>query len=71
MLTFIRDLMTFLHLFVGTFLHGSSADWLPVVIAHLVVLSVADTLGHFAAVVLEFRLVAKVFVEFFYFAFFY
>ena len=58
MLTFIRDLMAFLPLLVG-------------VVTLLVVLGVADTLGNFTAVVLVFRLVAKVFVEFFYFAFFY
>ena len=58
MLTFIRDLMAFLPLLVG-------------VVTLLVVLGVADTLGNFTAVVLVFRLVTKVFVEFFYFAFFY
>lgn len=86
---FIRDLVTSLHLLVGTLLHRGvgtlrtsvglltlllidrGADWLPVVVAHLVVLSVADTLRDFAAVVVVFRLIPKVFVEFFYFAFFY
>ena len=58
MLTFIRDLMAFLPLLVG-------------VVTLLVVLGVTDTLGNFTAVVLVFRLVTKVFVEFFYFAFFY
>ena len=44
---------------------------LPVVVAHLVVLSVADTLGNGAAAVLVLCLIAKMFVEFLYFAFFY
>ena len=88
-LTFIGDLVTFLHLLVGAILHRGvgalrpsvglltlllihrAADWRPMVVTHLVVLSVADTLGNLAAVVLVFRLVPKMFVEFFYFAFFY
>ena len=89
LLTFIGDLMTFLHLLIAALLHrdigalGASvggltlllvdraADGLPVVVAHLVVLGVADTLGNFAALVLVLGLVPKVFVEFFLFAFFY
>ena len=89
MLTFIRDLVTLLHLLVAALLHWDvgalrpsvglltlllihrGADWLPVVVAHLVVLGVAHTLRNFAAVVVVFRLIAKVLVEFFYFAFFY
>ena len=89
-LTFIGDLVTFLHLLVGALLHGGlgalrhpsvgrltlllihrAADWRPLVVAHLVVLSVADTLGNLAAVVVVFRLIPQMFVEFLYFAFFY
>lgn len=48
-----------------------AADRLRLVVAHLVVLGVADTLGNLAALVLVLGLVPKVFVEFFHFAFFY
>ena len=49
----------------------SGADRLAVVITDLVVLSVANTLGNLAAVVVVLGLIPEMFVEFFDFAFFY